>query len=590
VFEDQQLTYRELNARANQLAHHLRKLGVGPEVLVGICIERSLEMLVGLLGILKAGGAYVPLEPEYPGERLSFMLEDTKAPVLLTQEHLRTKIPEHKAETIFLDSCWEVIAKENQENLSNETSTENLAYVMYTSGATGKPKGVMISHHNVVGFLHSFKQVTLEGEKRIGTSVATFSFDVSVEEIFSTLCFGGTVHLVSPECSTNVEYFANYLVDNHITMTYILPDLLRGVASHLEDMTDRMNLKCVITGLAPKKESLLQSIRNVSDQIRILNAYGPTEVTYGATAFEFLWANKPDRDVPIGRPFPNYEVYIVNSNLQPVPIGVVGELLIGGVGLARGYLNRPELTAEKFIPHPFSDKPGARVYKTGDLCRFLPDGNIDFIGRFDYQVKIRGFRIELGEIETVLKQHSDVKNTVVLAREDRPGDKRLVAYVVQKQGTVLTIHELHNFLKEKLPNYMVPSNFVFLDALPLTPNGKVDRNALPVPDTTRPDLEETYMAPRTPVEKTLSEIWAEVLGLEKMGIHDNFFELGGHSLLATRVVSRLRNAFRVELLLRSFFESPTIAEMALVITQKQAEKVDQEEIERMLDELEALSD
>ncbi|MFC1712466.1 amino acid adenylation domain-containing protein [Candidatus Poribacteria bacterium] len=565
AFQGEQLTYGELNCRANQLAHHLQALGVGPEVLVGILAERSLGMIVGILGILKAGGAYVPLDPAYPKERLAFIIEDTRTPVLITQEKLLKQLPEHKSQVICMDREWGVVSQESDENPVGEVNPNNLAYIMYTSGSTGKPKGIMVTHGNVVGFLFSYQQVTMDSRRRIGTSVSTFSFDNSVEEIFSPLCFGGAVHLISPEDSTNVEYFANYLVEHQITTTYILPDFVPGVAQHLCSMRDRLHLKCVITGLAPKKQHILQNMRDVSDRLRILNAYGPTEVTYGPTAFEFQYATEPDWDVPIGRPLPNYRVYVVDANLQPVPIGVPGELLVGGVGLARGYLNRPELTAEKFIPDPFSEEPGARLYRTGDMVRYLPDGNIDFLGRVDNQVKVRGFRIELGEIEAVLGQHPDIHRTVVLAREDTPGDKRLVAYVVPYQGKTLTINKLRSFLKKKLPAYMVPSFFLLLEALPLAPNGKVDRSSLPAPDRSRPDMEEAYVAPHTNVEKILVQTWSDLLGVEQVGIHDDFFSLGGHSLLATQAISRLRSTFQLDLSLHNIFETPTANGLARVI-------------------------
>ncbi|MFC1715834.1 amino acid adenylation domain-containing protein [Candidatus Poribacteria bacterium] len=565
VFQGKQLTYEELNCRANQLAHHLKALGVGPEAPVGVLAERSLEMIVGVLGILKAGGAYVPIDPMYPGERLSFMLEDTQALVLLTQENLLDILPKQEIPVICLDRDWELISQESNENPINEVRPDNLAYIMYTSGSTGKPKGVMITHLNVVGFLYSYQDVLLNSERRIGTSVATFSFDTSVEEIFTPLCFGGTVHLIIPEQSTDEEYFANYLVEHQITTSYILPDFIPGVAHHLNSMRDKLHFRCMITGLAPKKQHVLQSMRDISDEMRILNAYGPTEVTYGATAFEFKSATDPNRDVPIGKPFPNYKVYVLDSNLQPVPVGVPGELLIGGVGLARGYMNRPKLTAEKFIPDPFSREPGARLYRTGDMVRYLPDGNIDFLGRVDNQVKIRGFRIELGEIEAILGQHPDIHRTVVLAREDTPGDKRLVAYIVSHQGKNPTIDELRSFLKKKLPAYMVPSFFLFLEALPLAPNGKVDRRSLPAPDRSRPDMEEAYVAPCTTAEEILAQIWSDLLGVEGVGIHDDFFSLGGHSLLATQVISRLRSTSQVELSLHSIFETPTVAGLAKVI-------------------------
>ncbi len=578
VFEGQQLTYRELNAKANQLAQYLVKQGVEPEDPVGICVDRSLDMIVGLMGILKSGGAYVPLDPSYPGDRLSFMLEDAGITLLLSHKHLTERLPEFSGDIIYLDNDRGIIDRESDTNLSNRVKPDNMAYIMYTSGSTGRPKGVVITHHNVVGFLSSYKHVTRDGSRRIGTSVAPFSFDTSVEEIYSNLCYGGTLHIIRPENSSDVTYFADYLVDNQITTTYIVPDFLQGVASQLENRKDLLNLKCVITGLRPKKQAALQCVRDLSDDIRILNAYGPTEVTYGATAFEFIQTDDPDRDTPIGRPFPNYEVYIVDSHLQPVPVGVPGELLIGGVGLARGYLNRPELTLEKFIPHPFNDQPGLRLYRSGDLVRYLADGNIEFLGRIDDQVKVRGYRVEPGEVETVLGQNPDIEETAVIAGDDNAGGKRLIAYYVPLQKKRVPIGELRNALQKKLPEYMVPSVFIMLDALPRMSNGKIDRRALPEPDTNRPDIEDEYISPRNPTEELLAVIWCELLGLKQVGIYDNFFKLGGHSLLATQIVSRLRNDFNVDMPLRKLFEMPTVAGLAEEISKLTADKVQPSEL------------
>ncbi|UCE20069.1 MAG: amino acid adenylation domain-containing protein [Gemmatimonadota bacterium] len=569
VFEGQQMTYEELNTRSNRLAHCLIKNGVGPETLVGICVDRSLEMMVGLLGILKAGGAYVPLNPDDPEERRAFMLKNARVRVVLTLERLVPELPESMASVICLDTEWSALSQYGEKNPSSGVQASNLAYVMYTSGSTGKPKGVMITHRNVVGFLYSYKQVTLDGETRVGTSVAPFSFDTSVEEFFSTLCFGGTLHLIRPERSVDGEYFAHYLIDHGITTTYIVPALLPEIASHLERMKDRMKLECVITGLQPKTEEVLQHFRNLSENLRILNAYGPTETTYGATAFNFRQATSPDRDVPIGVPFPNYQTYIVDSNLKPVPIGARGEILIGGIGLARGYLHQPELTDEKFIPNPFSDEPDARLYRTGDVGRYLPDGTIEFLGRTDHQVKIRGFRIELGEVEVLLGQHPAVQETVVLAREDTPGDKRLVAYLVINQESAPSTSELRRFLGRKLPEHMVPSAFVVLDALPLTSSGKVDRQALPPPDQDRPELEGAFKAPQDTLELHLTKIWEKVLGVQPIGVRDNFFELGGHSLLAVRLFEQIKKVLGKSLPLSTLFKGSTVEELAHVIRQEE---------------------
>jgi amino acid adenylation domain-containing protein/FkbM family methyltransferase len=435
---------------------------------------------------------------------------------------------------------------------------------MYTSGSTGTPKGVMVEHRQVLAFLHGFEQVAPGGEGCIGAAVCPFGFDVSVWECFSMLCFGGTLHIILAEVLTAPRQFVHYLVDHRITSAYIPPTLLSDVASHLEQR-DQIVLKRLLVGVEPLQQGTLQRFRNLSEQMHIVNGYGPTETTVCATLFSFRTATEPDHRTPIGTGIYGYEVYLVDANMQPVTMGIPGELLIGGAGLARGYINRPELTAERFIPHPFSTVPGACLYKTGDLARCLPDGNLEFLGRIDHQVKIRGFRIELGEIEVVLDQHPAVRQAVVLAREDFPGDKRLVAYVVLNQEQAPMSSELRSFLRKQLPDYMVPSAFVLLDTLPLTRNGKVDRRALPTPDAVKSEFVEAFVTPRGPVEEVLAGIWAEVLGLERVSVHDSFFDLGGHSLKASQIIYRVRDALHIELPLRSIFETPSVAELATII-------------------------
>ncbi len=569
VFEDQQLTYRELNCRANQLAHHLTSLGVGPEVLVGICVERSLEMVVGLLGILKAGGAYVPLDPAYPQERLAFMLSDSQVSVLLTQEKLRVRLTEHGAHVVCLDADWGIISQEREENPVNSAKPKNLAYVIYTSGSTGKPKGVMIQHQSLVNFTETaIVEYGLTWRDRV-LQFASISFDAAAEEIYPCLTCGGTLVLRSDEMLSDLPTFMQKCRDWELTVLDLPTAYWQQLTSELATagLMFPESLRLVIIGgerALPERVGMWQKFIGARPQL--VNTYGPTEATVVATMYKLPAAAPSETnltEVPIGRALRHVRTYILDQHLQLLPIGVSGELYIGGAGLARGYLNRPDLTEEKFIPNPFSDEPGARLYKTGDLARYLSDGNIEFLGRIDHQVKIRGFRIELGEIEAVLSQHPEVRETVVIAREDQPGNKRLVAYVVSNQESP-TASELRRFLKEKLPDYMVPSAFVMLDALPLTPNGKVDRRALPAPDTGL-SQETSFVPPRTTTEKVIAEIWAEVLGLKLVGIHDNFFELGGHSLLVTQVISRLRSAFEVELPLRCLFEFPTIAGVAEAI-------------------------
>ncbi|HIP97643.1 MAG TPA: amino acid adenylation domain-containing protein, partial [Anaerolineae bacterium] len=603
VFEKEQLTYGELNRRANQLAHHLQKLGVGPETLVGICVERSPEMIIGLLGILKAGGAYVPLDPDYPRERLVFMLEDARVPILLTQSHLLERLEVKRKtqdvkrstqyairDTLCLDADWETIAQESAENPTSGVTAENLAYVIYTSGSTGTPKGVAMRHRPLYNLLSwQLRNWTLPNGART-LQFAPLSFDVSFQEIFSTWCSGGTLVLISEGMRQDIARLLRSLTDEKIERLF-LPFV---ALQHLAEATDGQAVSATTLGEVITAGEQLQITRSIASLFGTLegctlhNQYGPSE-SHVVTAFTLMgspsdWSALP----PIGRPIDNTQIHLLDKHLQLVPIGVPGELYIGGDSLARGYLNRPGLTAERFLPDPFSEEPGARLYKTGDLARYLPDGNIEFLGRADHQVKIRGFRVELGEIEAVLGGHPALREVVVLAREDGSGSKRLVAYVIPAQKPVPTVSELRDFLKEKLPEYMVPSAFVTLEALPLTPSGKVDRRALPAPDGARPELEGAFVAPRTPVEKELAGIWTQVLGVERVGIYDNFFDLGGHSLLATQVISRVRTTYQVDLPLRRLFETPTVAGLAALIAQSLAEQEDSAQVAQMLAELEQL--
>ena len=556
VFEGEQLTYRELNQRANQLAHYLQSLGVGPESLVGIAVERSIEMIVGLYGILKAGGAYVPLDPTYPAERVAYMMEDANVPVLLTQQRLLEKLPPCKARVICLDTEWDsLIGSQSIENPVCRATLENAAYNIYTSGSTGKPKGAMNTHAGILNcMLWTQDAYQLTASDRV-LQKTVFSFDVSTWEFFWTLMFGARLVVARPEGHKDSDYLVRTIIDQQITTIQFVPSMLQIflMAKDVEKCTSLRQVICIGEALPLDLQNRFFARLNA----KLHNLYGPTEAAVAVT----YWECKRESSlkiVPIGRPVANTQMYIVDRNMQPVPVGVSGELYIGGIHVGRGYLNKPELTAEKFIPDPFSGNPKARLYKTGDLARYLPDGNIEFLGRIDFQVKIRGNRIELGEIETILGQHPAVREVVVLAREDIPGDMRVVAYIVPEKNKKLAIGVLRDYLKQKLPDYMVPSQFVTLDALPLTPNGKIDRKALPVPASLRPELEAVYVAPRTAIERTMTSIWQAVLRLEKIGIHDNFFELGGNSLLATQIVSRVQRAFEVGVPLRSFFENPTI--------------------------------
>ncbi|MEH2435910.1 MAG: amino acid adenylation domain-containing protein [Nostoc sp.] len=562
VFENQQLTYHQLNSCANQLAHYLKSLGIKPDTLVGICVERSIEMVVGLLGILKAGGAYVPLDPEYPTERLAFMLEDAQVSILLTQQRLIDRLPEHPAKLICLDEAWEQIAQNNQDNPTSEVKAFHLANLIYTSGSTGKPKGVMVEHKGLCNLAQAQIQTFgLTSDSRV-LQFASFSFDASISEILMALGSGATLCLGTKDSllpgKPLIEQLSNHCI-THIT----LPPSALAVMPGSE-------LPALQTIIVAGEASSSELIRQWSAGRNFFNAYGPTEASVCAAIAK---CTEDDNKISIGKAIANVQVYILDEYLQPVPIGVPGELHIGGTGLSRGYLNRPELTKEKFIPNPFKGAGESKLYKTGDLARYLPDGNIEYLGRIDNQVKIRGFRIELGEIEELLNQHGDVQAACVIAREDNPGDKRLVAYVVGHKQHSPTISQLRSFLSSQLPQYMIPHAFVMLESLPLTPNGKVDRRALRAPDS-REGLEISFVAPRSPIEEILTQIWTQALKVDQVGIYDNFFELGGHSLLATQLVSRIRNIFKVELSLREFFARTTVAELALSIEQLQQQDLE----------------
>ncbi|MGJ5676043.1 MAG: amino acid adenylation domain-containing protein [Nostochopsis sp.] len=569
VFEDQELTYCELNAKANQLAHHLQELGVKPEVLVGICVERSLDMAIGLLAILKAGGAYIPLDPSYPKERLVYMLEDSQPSVLLTQQYLVESLPTHKAKVVCIDGDWRVIANKNTENPPSNITCKHLAYIIYTSGSTGKPKGAMNTHRGICNRLLWMQDAY---ELTTADSVlqkTPFSFDVSVWEFFWPLLTGARLVVAQPEGHRDTNYLVNLILQQQITTLHFVPSMMQ-VFLEAEGLEKCQSLVRVIASGEALPAQLQQRFFNRLDA-QLHNLYGPTEAAVDVTFWECKDCVTNQKIVPIGRPIANIKIYLLDKYLNPVAIGVTGEVYIGGVGIGRGYLNRPELTAENFIPNPFSDKEGDRLYKTGDLARYLPNGEIEYIGRIDNQVKIRGFRIELGEIEAVITQHPAVREAVVVVSEDSGDSKRIVAYVVPQKEQTLTISELRNFLESKLPNYMIPGAFVILEALPLTPNGKVDRKALPIPELTQISSSNIIL-PSTPIENLLADIWAEILGIEKIGINNNFFELGGHSLIATRVNSQIRQVFQVELPLRCLFEKPTIAELAKEI--EKAIKVD----------------
>ncbi|MDK3158300.1 amino acid adenylation domain-containing protein [Kamptonema cortianum] len=546
VFENHSLTYRQLNLKANQLAHHLQSLGVGIETLVGVCTERSLEMVIALLAILKAGAAYVPFDPTYPKARLAFMLQDSQVQVLLTQSHLIESLPQHPAQIVDLDSDFSAYPA---DNLQVKVTPDNLAYVIYTSGSTGQPKGAMNLHRGVVNRLLWMQEAYgLTATERI-LQKTPFSFDVSVWEFFWPLITGARLIVAQPGGHQDSHYLVNLIQSQQITTLHFVPSMLQ-VFLQETGVENCQSLKRVIcSGEALSWELQQRFFSKLNAQLH--NLYGPTEAAIDVT----FWECHPDSQlgkVPIGRPIANTEIYLLDQHQQPVPIGVAGELHIGGMGLARGYLNRPELTAEKFISNPFK---AGKLYKTGDLARYLETGEIEYLGRIDHQVKLRGLRIELGEIEATLLQHPDILACTVAVIRDY-----LAAYLVLSPQASLNVEQLQQFLQQTLPDYMIPAVFVPLAELPLTPNGKLDRSALPAPDIA--PAQATFISPRNPTETWLAGLFAEILGQERVGITDNFFALGGHSLLATQVISRVRTHFQLEVPLRALFEKPTIAGFA----------------------------
>ena len=582
VDESQRLTYRELNSKANQLANYLIKAGVGTESRVGILLERTTNMVVAMLAILKAGGAYVPLDPAYPEERLRFMISDAGLNLVLSQASLAEKLRQSDTRVVCLDRQQAEISSESEAHPEPKIAAENLAYVIYTSGSTGEPKGVAVTHGTLVHLWASTRQQMGFQQSDVWTTVHSIAFDFSVWEIWLSLLHGSRLVIVPREVTQSPRELYELLLREQVTVVSETPAALRQLLEARREALEKQadwSVRLIVCGGDALDHELAAELRWLP--IPVWNFYGPTEATVWATA-NLIDDSSTERTLSdssleirtserqaqneiyatlnsIGRPLPNIQVYLLNRRMQPVPEGVAGELFIGGAGLARGYFKRPALSAEKFVPNPFSTKAGARLYRTGDLARYRAGGKIEFIGRVDHQVKLRGFRIELGEIEVALGHHPDVSEAAVVMREDRPGDKRLVAYVVADRGRVPTNGELRDFLQLTQPDYMVPASFVMLDTLPLTTNRKVDRAALLTADLTPSEQVETFVAPRNQTEEVVANIWAMVLGVERVGINDNFFSLGGHSLLATRVISRIRSALNVDVSLRALFQHPTIA-------------------------------
>ncbi|HEX8338906.1 MAG TPA: amino acid adenylation domain-containing protein, partial [Pyrinomonadaceae bacterium] len=569
VFNELRLSYRELNERANRLARCLRSQGVGAESLVGVLLERGVEMMVGILAVLKAGGAYVPLDPSYPPQRLSFSLQDARPSVLLTKRGLADGLPDGGVPFVLLDADARAIARESAADLGHTAGPDNLAYVIYSSGSTGTPKGVPVVHRGLVNSTLARLDHYAEAVHAF-LLLPSFAFDTSVGVIFWTLCRGGALVIPDVRLHQDPRYLARLVARHRVSHLIGLPSLY---ALLLEQARPGQldSLKTVVVAGEACPAELPARHFEALPAASLYNEYGPTEATVWCSVHDFD-AREAGAPVTIGRPIANTSLYLLDENLRPVPVGVHGELYVGGANLARGYLKRPALTAERFVPDPFSKGPGARLYRTGDVARYAPDGRIEFLGRNDQQVKIRGFRVELMEIEATLEQLPSVRQAVVLARDDAPGGKRLVAYVVPEGASELAPGELRGHLRERLPDYMVPAAFIFLEEFPLNPSGKVNRRRLPAPDWSRPGLEDEFVAARTPVEELLAGMWAELLGLERVGAGDNFFELGGHSLLATQVVSRLSDIFKVDIPLRTLFESPVVASFAEAVTALMADE------------------
>ena len=566
VANDRQLTYAELNERANQLARFLRRFGTGPDSLVGLCVDRSLEMIVGILGVLKAGAAYLPMDPSYPADRLAFMLGDANVFVLLTQSNLLDQLPPHNGPRLSLDTDWDVIAKERKDNPAGWATPANLAYVIYTSGSTGKPKGVMIHHRGLVNYL-TWATETYEVAAGCGAPVhSSFSFDLTITSLFAPLLVGRSIFLVADGIENLVEAL---LARENYSLVKITPAHLRALAELMPAEQLRGRVRALVIGGEALHMESLAFWRTHAPLTRLINEYGPTETVVGCCVYEVTEEDPNSGAVPIGAPVANSQLYVLDESGQPLEKGATGELYIGGDGVGLGYLNRKQLTDERFILDPFSRNQRGRLYRTGDLARLNDEGNLVYVGRIDNQVKIKGFRIELDEVEVILSQCAGVRGSAVVAREDATGEKRLIAYVVVDEAQA-EIDELRKTLKTKVPDYMVPTTFVKMESLPLTTNGKVDRQVLPAPDRVLPAPDRTQNnctqncgAKHTQVEETLMKIWAEVLRVERVGLNDNFFDLGGDSILGTLILARAAQA-GVKISPRELFEHQTIAALSNV--------------------------
>ncbi len=572
----QRLTYSQLDVRTNQLARYLQSAGVGPDILVGVSIARSNDMLIAMLAILKAGGAYLPIDPHYPSARVAMVVEDSGISILLTTDRHRGSLPACNARIISLDGESKAVAAQSTSPLKSSATAGDLAYVIYTSGSTGKPKGVMIENRNVVNFFAGMDRV-IGSEPGVWLALTSFSFDISVLELLWTLTRGFHV-IIHPDSST--DSIPAEIQRHGVTHLQSTPSLARLFASDQQSLASLGSLKKLLLGGEALPASLVQSLRQ-SFNGEIFNMYGPTETTVWSTTYRI---NEHRGSIPIGKPIANTQVYVFDSQLRPVAAGEAGDLFIGGDGVVRGYWNRPELTAERFIPDPF--RKGGRLYRTGDIARFLPDGNLEFLGRADFQVKIRGFRIELGEIEAALEQQSAVRQAVVVANEEKSGNQSLVAYIVPKAGESPAANSLRTALESSLPDYMVPSHFVFLESLPLTANGKVDRKSLPAVTVQTANTETAGDPPQGEIEQTIAQAWAEALGVASVGRNDNFFDLGGHSLTALQIAFKLRQTFNVEFSLQAFMETPLLSEQAKYLEGQLLEHADASLVDELIGQME----
>ncbi len=564
ISESKKLTYRQLNNKVNQLAHYLQKQGVTKETLVALCLERSIDMVVGILAILKAGGAYIPLDPSYPVERLNFMLSDSQASVLITEQEILEKLSLSSAKTVCLDIHKDAIAQESPENLINISKADNVAYIIYTSGSTGTPKGILGTHRGTVNGLHWLWKTYPFTPGEVCCQKTAISFVDSVWEIFAPLLQGIATVIISNATVQDPQLFIEALVDRKVTRIILVPSLLRLLLDNYSHLIQKLSqLKLWITSGEALSVKLVTTFRELIPFTKLINLYGSSEVSANATYYDTNLLQDQANSVPIGRPIDNTQVYVLNRNLQPTPIGVVGELYIGGDGLARGYLHRPELNQERFIDNPFL--PGDKLYKTGDLVRYFKDGNLEYFGRHDEQVKIRGFRVELGEIATAIEQHPDIQESVVITNDDAQKNLRLIAYVVTNKQDITT--QLLSYLQQKLPNYMLPSAFIVLDKLPLTPNGKIDKKALPSSEVIQSNINKAFIAPRNFTELALAKTWEKLLDTSPIGVTDNFFELGGHSFLAIRLMAQIHDKFEHNLPVSTLFENPTVEKLAAIVSQ-----------------------